>query len=46
MEDDLNGRQSQWKMTSMEDNPNGRQPNGRRLQWKTITIEDKLLMPN
>ena len=31
----INGRQPQWKMTSMEDNLNGRRP-----QWKTYTMED------
>ena len=30
MEEDLNGRQPQWKTASMEDSLNGRQP-----QWKT-----------
>ena len=33
-EDDLNGRQTRWKMTSMEDNLNGRQP-----QWKKTLME-------
>ena len=37
MEDDLNGRQPQWKTTSMEDDLNGRQP-----QWKTTSMEDDL----
>ena len=35
MEEDLNGRQTQWKTNSMEDTLNGRQP-----QWKTTSIED------
>ena len=35
MEYDLNGRQSQWKTTSMQDNLNGR-----RLQWKMTSMED------
>ena len=54
MEDDLNGRQPQWKKTSMEDNVNGRQPhwkttsmeddlNRRGLQWKTTLMYDDLL---
>ena len=34
---DLNGRQPQWKMTSMKDNLNGRQP-----WWKIISMEDDL----
>ena len=53
MEDDLNGRQSQWKTTSMEDDLNGRQPqwkmtsfednlNGRQPWWKTTSMEDSL----
>ena len=33
----LNGRQPQWKTTSMEDNLNGRE-----LQWKMISMEDGL----
>ena len=37
MEDDLNGRQPQWKTTSIEDDHNGRQP-----QWKTTSMEDDL----
>ena len=37
MEDNLNGRQPQWKTTSMEDNFIGRQP-----QWKTTSMEDNL----
>ena len=39
MEDNLNGRQPQWKTTSMEDNLNGRQS-----QWKMtlITQEERL----
>ena len=36
-QDDLNGRQPQWKMTSMEDDLNGR-----RLEWKTTSMEDDL----
>ena len=40
MEDDLNGREPQWKRTSMEDDINGRQPqgknpSGRISQWKS-----------
>ena len=35
MEDDLNGRQPQWKKTSIEEDLNGRQP-----QWKTTLMED------
>ena len=35
MEDDLNGRDPQWKTNSMEDNLNGRQP-----QWKTTKMEE------
>ena len=49
----LNGRQPQWKTTSMEDNPNGKRTqwkttsieddvNGRRTQWKMISMEDNL----
>ena len=42
MEDDLNGRclngrQPQWKTTSMEDDLNGRRP-----QWKLTLKEDDL----
>ena len=48
MEDDLNGRQPQWKTTTMEDDHNERRPqmkttsiedelNGRRSQWKTTS---------
>ena len=49
MEDNLNGRQPQWKttlmedgepqwkMTTIEDDHNGRQP-----QWKTTSMEDNL----
>ena len=37
MEDNLNGRQPQWKMTSMEYDLNGRQP-----QWKKISMEDNI----
>ena len=47
----INGRQPQWKMTSMKDNLNGRQPkwkttlmeddlNGRQPQWKMTTMKD------
>ena len=53
MKDDLNGRQTQWKTTSMEDNLNGRRPqrkttskednlNGRQTQWQTDAMEDDL----
>ena len=35
MEDDLNGRPAQWKMTLIEDDLYGRRP-----QWKTTPIED------
>ena len=52
MEDDLNGRRSQWKTTSREDNLNERQLqlnttsikddlNQRQPQWKTTSIEDE-----
>ena len=37
MKVDLNGRQHQWKTTSMEDDFNGRRP-----QWKTTSMEDDL----
>ena len=37
MEDDLYGRQPQWKTTLMEDNLNGRQP-----QWKKMSMEEDL----
>ena len=37
MEDDLNGRQPQWKITSMKDHINGRQP-----RWKTTAMEDEI----
>ena len=37
MEDDLNGRQPQWKTTSIEDNLNERRP-----EWKTKSMEDDL----
>ena len=37
MEDNLNERQPQQKMTSMEDGFNGRQP-----PWKMILMEDNL----
>ena len=35
MEDDINGRQPQWKMNSMEDDQNWRLP-----KWKTALMED------
>ena len=35
MEDNLNGRQPQWKTTSMEDDLNGRLP-----QWMTTSMEE------
>ena len=38
MKDDLNGRQNQWKTTSMENNTNGRQ-----TQWKTISMNNNLM---
>ena len=49
MEDDFNGRQAQWKTTSIEDDLNGRWP-----QVKTTSKEDNfngrrpqyILMPN
>ena len=37
MEDNLKGRQPQWKTTLMEDNLDGRRP-----QWKMTLIEDEL----
>ena len=37
MEDDLNGRRTQWKTKAMEDDLNGRQPQG-----KTTSMEDDL----
>ena len=37
MEDDLSGRQPQWKTTSLEDNLSGRQP-----PWKTASLENDL----
>ena len=37
MEDDLNGRQPHWKMTTMKDDHNGR-----RTQWKKTSMEDDL----
>ena len=40
--DDLNGRQPQWKTTSMKDDLNGRRPQWRTPQWKTTSIEDNL----
>ena len=55
MEGDLQGSlpKHQWKITSMEDNLNGRRPewktnsmvddlNGRQPQWKTISMEDDI----
>ena len=53
MEDDLNGRRSKWKTTTMEDDLNGRRPqwkmtsmeddlNGRQSKWKTPSMEDDL----
>jgi hypothetical protein len=38
MEDDLSGRQPQWKTTSVEDDLNVRQP-----QWKMTSAEDDLV---
>ena len=37
MEDDLYGRQPQWKKTSVEDNLHGRQPQG-----KMTSVENDL----
>ena len=37
MEDNLNGEQPQWKMTTMKDDHNWR-----RTQWKTTSLEDDL----
>ena len=48
MDDDLNGRQPQWKTTSIEDELKRRSPlleedlNGRRPHWKKSLMEDKL----
>ena len=53
MEGNLNGRQPQWKTTSIEDDLNRRQTqwkttsmednlNGRQPQWRTISMEDNL----
>ena len=53
MEDNLSGRQPQWKTTLVEDNLSGRRPqwnmtsvednlSGRRPQWKTTSVEDDL----
>ena len=45
MEDDLNGRQPQWKTTSIEDNLNERQPQwkttsmGKKCQWRITSME-------
>ena len=53
MEYDLNGRQSQLKttsmqdnlkMTSMEDDCNGRQPQGKRFSRKSILMEVNLFL--
>ena len=37
MQDDLNGRQPQWKTTSMEDKLNGKKP-----QWTMTSLEDEM----
>jgi len=37
MEDNLNGRQPQWKTTSMKDDLNGRQ-----TQWNRTSMEDDI----
>ena len=37
MEEKLNGRQPQWKTTSMEDNLNGI-----KCQWRTTSMEEDL----
>ena len=42
MEHDLNGKQPQWKMTSMEDNHNERQPQSNTTSMMTTTIQDDL----
>ena len=48
MEDTLNGRPLQWKLTLMEDVINGNTTsmednlNGRRPQWKTTSMEENL----
>ena len=42
MENDLNGRQPQWKMTAMEEELNGSKLNGRQTQWKATSMEDEL----
>ena len=42
MEYNLNGRQPQWKATSMEDNLNEDNLNERWPEWKTNSMEDNL----
>ena len=48
MEDDLNGRQPQWKTTSLEDNLNEIQPQwettsmGEKYQWRITSMEEDL----
>ena len=42
MRDDLIEIQPKWKMTSMDDDLNRRQPDGGRTQWKTNSMEDDL----
>ena len=42
IEDDLNGRQPQWKKTLMEDNEMEDNPDGRQPPWKTTPMEDDL----
>ena len=37
MEDDLSGRQAQWKMNLVENNISGR-----RTRWKTTSVEEDL----
>ena len=37
MEDNINGRQPQWKTTSMEADLNGMKP-----QWRTTSMEEDL----
>jgi hypothetical protein len=37
MEDNLSGKQPEWKMISVEDNLSGRRP-----QWKTTSVGDNL----
>ena len=41
MEENLNGRQPQWKTTSMEDDLENNL-NGRRPKWRTTLIEDDI----